>query len=299
MRSAVHGAVARPPARSLLSPLPIRPGSRPLDETIRAASGSGYVALGTRVRRGPPDPPASVGPRRRRTGMRRGGRSRSSGSSPTRRSPTRCRPRGWTSWTRRAARSSPRGGRRRRSGLQVFDQVVRNLNANRTSEIRDGSGKRAKLGFVDHHRRPGRQPAAQRDALVQDRARRRDGRSVLRQGDQRDQPVRDGRRTTVAALNAAVAARQYTGVADYDDYRGVAGRALQRLLGPGRGAAGAAARTPRSRAIPGLLERAQQPFTAAGLEGAVVHRPRQPRRARAGQRARERRTSSARSRPGA
>ena len=32
-------------------------------------------------------------------------------------------------------------------GLQVFDQIVRNVNANRTSEVRDGRGKKAKLGF--------------------------------------------------------------------------------------------------------------------------------------------------------
>ena len=58
-------------------------------------------------------------------------------------------------------------------GLQVFDSVVRNVNANRASRVRQGNGKRAQDGVRDHHRRPRRQPAAQRDALVQDRARRR------------------------------------------------------------------------------------------------------------------------------
>jgi len=31
---------------------------------------------------------------------------------------------------------------------QVFDQVVANVNANRTSTVREGNGKRAKLGFA-------------------------------------------------------------------------------------------------------------------------------------------------------
>src|SRR4051794_6744308 len=33
-------------------------------------------------------------------------------------------------------------------GLQVFDSVVRNVDANRTSRVRQGNGKRAKLAFA-------------------------------------------------------------------------------------------------------------------------------------------------------
>src|SRR5687767_1263753 len=33
-------------------------------------------------------------------------------------------------------------------GTQVFDQIVRNVNANRTSRVRQGGGKRARVGFA-------------------------------------------------------------------------------------------------------------------------------------------------------
>ena len=170
-------------------------------------------------------------------------------------------------------------------GLQVFDQVVRNVNANRTSEIRDGSGKRAKLGFVVTTG-----DLADNQQLNETRWFKTvlDGGTVdpfSGKAISATNPCATDA-NTVAALNAAVAARQYTGVADYDDYPGVPGRALQRLLGPGRRAG-----RRRVRRVPALsrLPRAR----AAAVHGrrarrAVVHRPRQPRRARAGQRARER-----------
>ena len=69
---------------------------------------------------------------------------------------------------------------------------------------------------------------------------------------------------TVAALNAAVAARQYTGVADYDDYPGVPAERYNGFWDPDVAPGGGPyAAFPR---YPGFLERAQQPFTAAGLD---------------------------------
>ena len=174
-------------------------------------------------------------------------------------------------------------------GLQVFDQTVRNMNANRTSEVR---AARRQAGASSASRsRPATWPTTSSST-------RRAGSSACSTAGRstRSRASRSARRNpcpgatpeTVDALNAAVAARRYTGVADYDDYRGVPDRPLRRLLGPGRGAAagGPYAAFPR---YPGLLERAQQPFTRRGAGRAVVHRPRQPRRADPGQRARQHR----------
>ena len=148
-------------------------------------------------------------------------------------------------------------------GLQVFDQTVRNMNANRTSEQRAG-GKRAKLGFAITTG-----DLADNQQLNETRWFKAvlDGGQVdpfSRQADQRHQPVPGHAAETVAALNAAVAARLYTGVADYDDYPRRPARPLRRLLGPGRRPRrGPYAAFPR---YPGLLERAQNAFTAEGLK---------------------------------
>ena len=92
---------------------------------------------------------------------------------------------------------------------------------------------------------------------------------------------------TLARVNADVAARRYTGVADYDDYRDAPQDRFAGFYDPDEAAptAGPYAAFPR---YPGLLDAAQKPFAAAGLRRAVVHLARQPRRPRAGQRARQR-----------
>ena len=148
-------------------------------------------------------------------------------------------------------------------GLQVFDQVVRNVNANRTSEIRDGSGKRAKLGFVVTTG-----DLADNQQLNETRWFKTvlDGGTVdpfSGKAISATNPCATDA-NTVAALNAAVAARQYTGVADYDDYPGVPGERYNGFWDPDVAPGGGAyAAFPR---YPGFLERAQQPFTAAGLD---------------------------------
>ena len=66
-------------------------------------------------------------------------------------------------------------------------------------------------------------------------------------------------------MNAAVAARAYTGVADYDDYRGAPADRYGAFWDPDEAppAGGPYAAFPR---YPGLLERAQKPFRAEGLK---------------------------------
>jgi metallophosphoesterase (TIGR03767 family) len=69
----------------------------------------------------------------------------------------------------------------------------------------------------------------------------------------------------LARINADVAARAYTGVADYDDYRDAPQDRFAGFWDPDEAAptAGPYAAFPR---YPGLLEAAQRPFEAAGLD---------------------------------
>ena len=67
-----------------------------------------------------------------------------------------------------------------------------------------------------------------------------------------------------ARINADVAARQYTGVQDYDDYRDAPADRFGGFYDPDEAPAGGLyAAFPR---YPGLMEAAQQPFTAAGID---------------------------------
>ena len=149
-------------------------------------------------------------------------------------------------------------------GLQVFDSVVRNVNANRAQPGQAGQRQARQARVRAHDRRPRRQPAAERDALVPDRARRR-ARSTRSRASRSTTATRAPARrsATIASINADVAARHYTGVADYDDYASapddryagfwdpdeaapVAGpySAFPRYPGPARPRAGARSRPP-------------------------------------------------------
>lgn len=150
-------------------------------------------------------------------------------------------------------------------GPQVFDLVVRNLNANRTSAVKSGKGNRAKLGFVITTG-----DLADNQQLNETRW----FKGVLDGGTVdpfSGKPISAtntcGGATPdeVNALNAAVAGRQYTGVADYDDYRGVPVDRYSAFWDPDEAppAGGPYAAFPR---YPGLLERAQNRFQAEGLK---------------------------------
>lgn len=147
-------------------------------------------------------------------------------------------------------------------GLQVFDQTVRNMNDNRTSELRAG-GKRAKLGFA----------VTTGDLADNQQFNETTWFKTVLDGGPVDpfsgkpvgatNPCPGASPQTVAALNAAVAGRLYTGVADYDDYAGVPADRYGGFWDPDVGAPGRYAAFPR---YPGLLERAQNAFTAEGLK---------------------------------
>ena len=148
-------------------------------------------------------------------------------------------------------------------GTQVFDQVVRNVNANRTSRVRQGSGKRAKVGFAittgdmadNQHLNESRWFKTVLDGGTVDPF----------SGDPITNQCGNVPADRLAKLNADVAARAYTGVADYDDYRDAPQDRFAGFWDPDEAAptAGPYAAFPR---YPGLLEAAQRPFEAAGLD---------------------------------
>ena len=139
---------------------------------------------------------------------------------------------------------------------------------NRTSPFRQGNGKRARMKFVLN------------TGDMADSAQLNETRSYIQvlEGGQVDpfsgKPIsatnpcpQADEQAEVDALNAAVAARQLHGRAGLRRLARRARRPLRRLLGPGRGAAiGVELVRPVARATQGLLERAQQAFTAEGLK---------------------------------
>ena len=170
-------------------------------------------------------------------------------------------------------------------GLQVFDSVVRNVNANRASRVKQGNGKRARTGVRDHHGRPRRQPAAQRDALVHDRAQRRQRRPVLGQAGHHRvrQPVRRDARAHQRRRGGPQLHRRRR----LRRLPRRARRPLRRLLRPGRGRADLRP----VRGVPALPRPARgrpAPVPGGRPGHALVHLARQPRRPHPGQRARQR-----------
>ena len=167
--------------------------------------------------------------------------------------------------------ADPAGGEIRSSwrpqeamGLQVFDATVRAVNANPRSPVRQGNGRRARLALAlttgdlaDNQQLNETQWF--RDVL--------DGRRV---DPFSGKPIGPGNecagasQATIDAINADVAARRYTGVQDYDDYATAPDDRKSGFWDPDVAPPGGTyAAFPR---YAGLMERAQEPFTAAGLD---------------------------------
>jgi metallophosphoesterase (TIGR03767 family) len=150
-------------------------------------------------------------------------------------------------------------------GLQTFDAIVRNVNANRRSPVRGGNGWRARLGFAITTG-----DLADNQQLNETRWFRTvlDGGTVdpfSGRAIDASNPCAGATPDVVARLNADVAARRYTGVADYDDWRGAPADRYAGYYDPDEAAPtpGAYAAFPR---YPGLLERVQAAFRADGLD---------------------------------
>jgi metallophosphoesterase (TIGR03767 family) len=264
VRSAVHGALAL--LCLLAAPVAVADpaGKSTTDETIRPAGGSGFVGLerssgenhGTR--RHPSARPSSDRARQRRSLAFFA--QLTDPQIADEMSPARV---DFLDAAGNAVSSSWRP--MEPVGLQVFDQVVRNVNLNRRSEIR-ARGSRARLGYAITTG-----DLADNQQLNETRW----FKGVL-DGGQIDpfsgQPINSATnpcpgadQATVDRLNADVAARRYTGVADYDDYPGVPADRYNGFWDPDVAPPGGGpyAAFPR---YPGFLERAQTPFTAEGLK---------------------------------
>jgi metallophosphoesterase (TIGR03767 family) len=150
-------------------------------------------------------------------------------------------------------------------GLHVFDSTVRAVNANRRSPVRQGNGRRARLALAITTG-----DLADNQQLNETRW----FRDVLN-GGQIDpfsgKPIGPGNecagtpQAETDAINADVAARRYTGMQDYDDYPAAPDDRKAGFWDPDAAPPGASAYATFPR-YEGLMERAQAPFTAAGLD---------------------------------
>jgi len=149
--------------------------------------------------------------------------------------------------------------------LQTFDAVVRNVNANRRSPVRDRRGRRARLDFA----------LTTGDLADNQQFNETDWFRTVLDGGKVDpysgraidaaNPCAGAPPEEVARINADVAARRYAGVQDYDDWRGAPADRYAGFWDPDEAAPTASpyAAFPR---YPGLLDRAQAPFDAPGLK---------------------------------
>ncbi len=149
---------------------------------------------------------------------------------------------------------------------QVFDQVVANVNANRTSTVKEGNGKRAKLGFAittgdntDNQQRNEVQWFAR--VLAGGTLDPFSGKLI---GPGNECPGLSADDT--ARLNADVAARHYTGLSDYSDYPGAPSDRYDGFYDPNQAPPSATSPYAAFPRYPGLADRAQQPFLTAGLK---------------------------------
>ena len=237
-------------------------GTTTLSETVKAGAGSGFVPLAPGagepyvVRRG-----GSAKARAKRTGKRRSLAFFAQLTDPQivdEMSPAR------------VDFVDPAGGALKAShrpqealGTQTFDAVVRNVNANRVSPVRGARGKRARLGFAITTG-----DLADNQQLNETEWFRTvlDGGAVDPFSGQAVDATACGAQPpdVLARLNADVAARAYSGVQDYDDWRGSRPDLYGGYWDPDEAAPapGAYAAFPR---YPGLMDRAQAAFRAEGL----------------------------------
>ena len=265
-RSAVHGAVALSCVLALCAPVALADpaGKSTTDETIRPLAGSGYVTLEAKggeayTVRTPPSLKAASGRAGKRTSLAFFGQL-TDPQIADEMSPARVDfldPAGnaiSSSWRPQEA-----------LGLQVFDQVVRNVNANRTSEVRRARAPSARSSASSSP--PATSPTTSSSTRrAGSRACSTAARSTRSRASRSapPTPARARRRTRSTRSTPRSPRACYTGVADYDDYRGVPPERYGGFWDPDEAAAGGPyAAFPR---YPGLLERAQNTFTAEGLK---------------------------------
>jgi metallophosphoesterase (TIGR03767 family) len=150
-------------------------------------------------------------------------------------------------------------------GLQNFDQLVRNMNDNRKSAFAQRKGKHAKFKFVLD------------TGDMADDSQLNEVRWYIQvlEGGQVDpfsgvlatpQNCSNASDAERAQLNAAVAARRYTGPQDYSDWPGEPADRYDAFWDPDQAPPDASSPYAAWPRYPGLLDRAQQMFTAEGLD---------------------------------
>lgn len=150
-------------------------------------------------------------------------------------------------------------------GPQLWDQVVRNMNLNRTSDVKQRRGKRARMAFV---LATGDLADNQHRNETQWYVRIMDGGTV---DPFSGKPISasngcDASAEEIARMNDDVANRRYTGVQDYSDWpANAAHEKKDGFWDPDEAPPTAASPYAAFPRYPGLLERAQQPFVAQGL----------------------------------
>lgn len=146
-------------------------------------------------------------------------------------------------------------------GPQTFEQAVRNVNTNAVSRVAGAGGERARLQFavVTGDLADNSQHNEIRWGVRLLDGGRLDPHSGARVS--RRNPCRGAPRRVLRRLNAAVAARRYTGVQDPGDWAGRPAAAYESFYDPDAPLGGFGALP----AYPGLVDRAQQPFRAQGL----------------------------------
>jgi metallophosphoesterase (TIGR03767 family) len=151
-------------------------------------------------------------------------------------------------------------------GPQLWDQAVRNMNANRTSAVKQRRGKRARMAFVmatgdladNQHKNETEWYVRIMDGGVVDPF---SGEPISASN-----PC-DASPDEIARMNADVAARRYTGVQDYGDWpANAAHEKKDGFWDPDEAPPTAASPYASFPRYPGLLDRAQRPFTAQGLK---------------------------------
>ena len=146
---------------------------------------------------------------------------------------------------------------------QVFDEVIRNIDLNRTNPVKQGNDKRDSLRFL----------LSTGDGTDGQQTNELSWFTTLLNGGTTDpfsgkgisssNPCPGQSQSVIDRLNNQVAARQYSGVQRYSDYSAPQDR-YTAYWDPDQAAPGGPfAAYPR---YPGLLDRAQTPFTAAGIK---------------------------------
>ena len=260
LSAAVVAAVLLPAAAALADPT----GKSTLQETVAPARGSGFQALAKGrgesyvVRRG-----GGAGAKGKRAAHRRSLAFLAQLTDPQiadEMSPARV---DFVDAAGGALKSSWRP--QEALATQTFDAVVRNINANRRSPVKGEIGKRARLGFALTTG-----DLADNQQLNETRWFRTvldGGRVDPFSGKALSAANQCGTATPEEAtrINADVAARRYTGVQDFDDWRGAPADRYGGYWDPDEAVPGPGPYSAFPR-YPGLMERAQARFTAAGLD---------------------------------